>query len=98
MNYDERASLINSLSEAVNKTTGDPEKRVKRFNPSTGTIYCNNDVEYDKASIMEARKLLEDRRSRYERNGDGEGLKLCEISEAIMELYLNQLEANQKNN
>ena len=45
MNYDERANLINSLSEAVNKRTGNEGNKVKRFNPSTGTIYCNNDVE-----------------------------------------------------
>ncbi|MBP7059156.1 MAG: hypothetical protein KBA87_01880 [Lachnospiraceae bacterium] len=96
MNYDERANLINSLSEAVNKKTGTLDKKVKRFNPSTGTIYCNNNVEYDKDSIIEARKNIEDRRSRYERNGDAEGLRLCDISSALMELYLNEIDEAQK--
>ena len=71
-------------------------KKVKRFNPSTGTIYCNNNVEYDKDSIIEARKNIEDRRSRYERNGDAEGLRLCDISSALMELYLNEIDEAQK--
>ena len=97
MNYDERANLINSLSEAVNKRTGNEGNKVKRFNPSTGTIYCNNDVEYDKTSIIEARKKLEDRRAIYERNGDAEGIRLCDISSALMELYLNEIDENQKN-
>jgi hypothetical protein len=97
MNYDERANLINSLSEAVNSKSDNPEKRVKRFDPATGTIYCNNDVEFDKASVIEARKLVGERRLKYERNGDAEGLKLCNISEAIMELYLNQLDKVESN-
>ena len=87
MEHGKKKDLIDGLKEALNVETPEQKTSDRKFDPSTGTIYCGTDRHpYDITAIEASRDFM------VERAKEQSGYKkVYDIAASIINIYLNQI-------
>ena len=87
-----KESLIYSLNQALRgDDLPDAKVNISKYDPSTGTMYCDNDVSFNTAKIREAKKYFEVVGQMMRSSGNMESMKkgdYCKIAEEAINIML----------